>query len=228
MKKSISTVVALILILSMIPLRVFASDLSDSENDELIALACDIFPEYAYKIQNPPSLDQLFSATSARSIDDGFKIVLRETRNVSDSRQITYQEYANGAYSLTSLTTAYTIVRESYSGSGYSQYIVDIQVLHSYCPGAMYVTGFNYTLLSSSYDQINSFGTTNTSTVDTSLTGSRQYESANGPAYAIYEAIYDPADVSEAMEHVLWLSRLTVLVGDNGCTVTTDCELISD
>ena len=116
MKKSISTVVALILILSMIPLRVFASDLSDSENDELIALACDIFPEYAYKIQNPPSLDQLFSATSARSIDDGFKIVLRETRNVSDSRQITYQEYANGAYSLTSLTTAYTIVRESYSG----------------------------------------------------------------------------------------------------------------
>ena len=92
----------------------------------------------------------------------------------------------------------------------------------------MYITGLNYTLLSSSYDRINDFGTTNTSTVDTELTGKRQYESANGPAYAIYKATYDPADITEASQHLLWLSTLTVLVGNNGCTVTTDCELVSN
>lgn len=91
MKKLISICLALVMLLTAFPLNAFAAENTESEYDQLMALACEVFPEYASTITAAYS----DSLSRARSSAD-YSVVHSETRNVSDNESMTLALLASG------------------------------------------------------------------------------------------------------------------------------------
>ena len=53
MKKELSLTLALLLLLSTFPVYAMAAESPPSNHDDLIALACDVFPEYEEYLKKP-------------------------------------------------------------------------------------------------------------------------------------------------------------------------------
>ena len=101
MKRTFAIIHALAMLLTTAALPVHAIDTYSKERNEIIELACEVFPEYVSAIlwQNPTS------STYSRSAQD-FNIVHREVREVSDTESlgiallssgnavVTYTQYA--------------------------------------------------------------------------------------------------------------------------------------
>lgn len=189
----------------------------DLPGDDIFAIAADVFPEYASRIMNPTPPASVYS----RTVDSGNEVAIMETRNVSDTEQITYLEYADGTYSLA--FTATTYLNSSSSGSGYRFRSIDIQVNHSYIPGAMYIRNLTYTLVTGGYDQINSTGTTSGSTIGTSLSYYNSTESSSSPARAVYTGDF-PYPETSPMNGWVIRCNLYVEVGDDQCIITPYSE----
>lgn len=155
------------------------------------------------------------------SIDNqAYDVVISETRMVSDTERITYQEYSNGAYTL--VFDVLRNVTSSSSGSGYMTRTVDIFVSSSWGIGELVVTGFRYTLVQGAYDQINDPGSLDTSTVDASQDiYFRSSESATRPAFAQYYGDYS----SLANDTIVTRCTLTIEVGGDECIITATPSL---
>lgn len=91
MKRLISLVISAILLVNTFSLCASAAETSASERDELIALACNAFPEYASTIREGTSP---YSSPSRSASSD--QIVFSETRDVSENESITVSLYASG------------------------------------------------------------------------------------------------------------------------------------
>lgn len=92
MKKLLSLCLAAILLVTMLPVNVFAAETPLYTREDLIASACNVFPEYASKISNiVPS-----SSSEQRQILESKMLVKTETRKLNENEQITYNEYSDG------------------------------------------------------------------------------------------------------------------------------------
>lgn len=91
MKKLISICLALVILLTVFPMNAFAKENTDTEYDQLIELACEVFPEYASTINAANSN----SYSRARSSAD-YSVVHCETRSVSDQENLTLAQLASG------------------------------------------------------------------------------------------------------------------------------------
>lgn len=206
--KLCSLILSLLFILNSFPVSVSATSVDDID---IYKIAEEAFPEYADRIRNPVTLDVCSVSMDAQSND----VVICETRNVSDTERITYQEYANGTYTL--VFDVLTNVTSSSSGSGYMTRTVDIFVSSSLGIGELVITGFRYTLVQGGYDQINDYGTLYTSTVEASQDiYTRSSESASRPAFAQYYGDFP----SLANEHIATRCTLTIEVGGDECIIT--------
>ena len=87
MKKYISFFLCVVLLFGALPFQVSAAE-NTSTHDELIALACEVFPEYADILRNPPVV------VYARSSED--KVIFRETRDISDNHNVSIVIYQSG------------------------------------------------------------------------------------------------------------------------------------
>lgn len=87
MKKYISFFLCVVLLFGALPFQVSAAE-NTSTHDELIALACEAFPEYADILRNPPV------AVYAHSSED--KVIFRETRDISDNHNVSIAIYQSG------------------------------------------------------------------------------------------------------------------------------------
>lgn len=164
--------------------------------EKLDFLGCKIFPEHKEKILG--AVDT--GAPSAMNyMDDSNKVVLTETRSVSDSSEITYVEYANGATSLVFWDNIY--LNSSSSGSGYSSASYDISVDCSFSAEFVYIRNFEYTVQNSAYDVITNRGSSSSSTayMNSSLNYFKLREDANGPATAKYQATFTPSDSYQSL-----------------------------
>ncbi|MEE0111583.1 MAG: hypothetical protein UEP57_11985 [Oscillospiraceae bacterium] len=82
MKKIISVLVAFLMMLT-IPIHALAIETKTAEQEELFALACNVFPEYAAVIRGEETIK------SARSLDDDSnEIIYSCTRFISDSESV--------------------------------------------------------------------------------------------------------------------------------------------
>ena len=217
-RRLLAFVLAVLLVVGTLPVTANATDNRYTE-DEIYQLAADAFPEYADKILGRNTA----TAAYARSVPyDDFTTVFCETRQISETERVTYQEYANGENSV--IFSVDQVVQDSMSGSGYSYYVVDIFVLSSLGVVCLVISQFAYTLVSGAYDQINSFGSTNTSTVDAGqYLYTRDEEGPAGPAFVQYYGDFPPAAIGTVAVRCI----LTINVGGNQCTVTTSAELVS-
>ena len=87
MKKYISFFLCVVLLFGALPFQVSAAE-NTSTHDELIALACEAFQEYADILRNPPV------AVYAHSSED--KVIFRETRDISDNHNVSIAIYQSG------------------------------------------------------------------------------------------------------------------------------------
>ena len=152
MKKLLSLCLAALLLVSMLPVNVFASE--TSKHDELVALACDIFPEYANTILNKELI------TNSRSVLDR-ELVFTETRNISENEYLMYSEYSDNLSLLTYYNFEVELYDDGYvNGSAGRTLTFDIVATcaESGFLGDFTLNNVKFTLISSAYDQINSIG----------------------------------------------------------------------
>ena len=116
MRKIVSIFLSILLTFSVGINVVAAKTAEQNEHDELIKLACEVFPEYAEKIRNESPVT--YSAPNSESAD---AIVFSETRRVSDTESLSITQLARGALIITSSEVEYgkiSITDSSSSGVG--------------------------------------------------------------------------------------------------------------
>ena len=91
MKKAISICVVIMMLLTMLPVNVFAYDDKALTHNELISLACDVFPEYADAI----TWHNVNPYTLPRSVDP-YEVIYRETRQISDNESLNISLLSSG------------------------------------------------------------------------------------------------------------------------------------
>lgn len=216
--KKMSILFSILFFLGLFPTSVCASETKLTE-ETIYQIGAEVFPEYADKILSRSTTE----TAQTNSYLSGCSVTFSESRSVSENEEITYQEYENGTFSL--VLTAETILKSSSSGSGYRLFTVDITAVHSYLVGAMYINDFTYTIIQGANDQINSFGGTATSTIETELEYARAYEGTVGPATAIYLADYPHPNMGSQGDKIA-RCRVIVQVGEDEYNVSTSMELM--
>lgn len=188
MKKLFFLILSLILVVSMMPVSVVATE-STSERDELIARACEAFPEYEAIICNENT------STYSRSNIDNPEITFCETRSISEHERITYAQLSsNGAIIIDETVEAIELIETDSSISNFSAGVrgtLSYKVIctNEYYNGIFYLNDFEYTIYDSAYDWITNDGTmTCNDSVDCAFSqGSTVYqETANNAARASY------------------------------------------
>ena len=93
MKRLLSALAVMLLLLTMLPFSAVAVETETSERELLISLACKVFPEHATKI-----CSDIHSTTYGLNQRTNRKeLVVTETRSISENEQITYSEYSDGS-----------------------------------------------------------------------------------------------------------------------------------
>ena len=195
MKRILSWMLAVCFIISVTVYGVAADEITTEEtmtssmsDEEQDYLAATVFPEYADKILNPQV------RVGGNSVRSNIKVI-DETRKITDSEYLTYQEYADGREIV--VFRSEKIERSSTSGGGFTTYVVDFQVRHVGLPGSMYIAGFTYSIIydtgtTINFDRINDFGDS-VGTVSGTCREIRSQENSAGPANIIYTGNFEPA-----------------------------------
>lgn len=152
-RRLVSILIAIVMLFSSVPVA-FATNVIDDQQ-ELIDLACEIFPEYANKI-----LYQKALPPSVMRISD-VELVHSESRNVSNSKTLLYSEYSNGIILLTETENEPAEVKyvDITSGSSSTVYTINIKATCTDAYGTFNAENIKFTLISSAYDRIDSKGT---------------------------------------------------------------------
>lgn len=90
MRKVISVVLSVVLLLGTLPFHAAATDTTDIQK-ELINLACEAFPEYADIIQTPPVMEIMEAAKN-----ESDRVVYRGTRDISENSRVSITVYQSG------------------------------------------------------------------------------------------------------------------------------------
>ena len=157
MKKVISLCLAALMLMTVLPFSALAANANMSERDQLIALACDTFPEYASKIRGEGlSIDSVLRSTQSR------ELVIEETRSLSESESISYIEYSDGSVYLLDyyIIPEYFYVDSSSDSATSTLYTCQINISCNFNSGAYgHITDLKYIISYSGFDQITDVGT---------------------------------------------------------------------
>ena len=82
MKRIFAIILSLVMLLTTAALPVHAAEATTSEKEEIIALACQAFPEYVDIIRGNTVVNH------ARSTNQSVELVFSETRHISDNQYV--------------------------------------------------------------------------------------------------------------------------------------------
>lgn len=157
MKRVLSILLAAVLLFTMMPFAAFADESEASERDELLAQACEVFPEYASMIRGeyvaPQSLPQ----------DGGNEKLFEEHRDISDTTTMSIVGYMSGdVYVTTQTTSGYEI---TYSTSNVSSGVTGVRGFVSFratctnASGLFKLNDVQFQILYNASDYFMSYGT---------------------------------------------------------------------
>lgn len=184
MKKCLSLVLAMMLIVSMLPFKAYAMD----DARELKSMALELFPEYAEYIAIDPSA--VIQSTYSRGTPE---VVVCETRNYDENTSITYTQLSDGVVVLSSEEVSPVITDNSSSGgSGGTSYNVTLTATCTISDQVFKAKNIVYTVASQGYDLINSSGSLTSSTTYYAGLSSANYSetSSTNPAYLKFKVTY--------------------------------------
>lgn len=163
-----------------------SSQFTNYSYDELIAIACNAFPEHADKIHSPCSAPSNYTLSSSDA-------ELIETKSValSDTETVTYYEYAN---TMVFITYTDEFIRQTSSTNGNLTTVTGIvSVICNMSSDVFYISGFSYCINSAGYDSIVSAGQ-DLSSCDSSVYWQRDTETASQSACHRYIAVFESPD----------------------------------
>lgn len=117
MKKLLAVILSFVMLMSFAALPVHATGYATSEKEEILALACQAFPEYTDIIYGRVS-----SCQTRRNTNETPEIVFSETRSISDNQSISITYYSDGGALLASSTIKYEKTYEDVEQSGGTLY----------------------------------------------------------------------------------------------------------
>ena len=125
MRKLISVVMATLILLTM-PLNAFATgDDSTYTHEELIQLACDVFPEYTALIRGERNSTYALPKSS-----EGNDIIFTETRDVSDAETVSISLLSSGDVIIVSGVSSFDIEKQNSSVSTVGSDIIGSTTFH--------------------------------------------------------------------------------------------------
>ncbi len=215
MRKRLSLILATILLLTMVPYSTLAVE-DTSGRDELLALGCEVFPEYTDKIMSPNVTLSLGRSSTSNTRE----VVKSEVRAVSETENLTYTEYSDGLVLLTSVEFPVTVTTiDSETSSFSSNYTITIKATCSEASGYFQLSNVKYSIIRSAYDTITSEGTKSSS--------GKCWESSDGYYFNATETSSKKAFISYRLcwqfadyPGYVYNSLLTLEVGQNSASVT--------
>lgn len=220
-RRLLSVLLALVMLLTTAP-TVFATNEADVQQ-ELIDLACEVFPEYTNKILN----QRILPSSGMRSSD--MELVCSETRKVSDLQTVLYSEYSNGAILLTDITADPPNVTyvDIVNGSSSTVYTVNIRATCTGGYGSFTANNIKFSLISSAYDRIDSKGTHTIRSSTNEFEGVSLIDEDPNPSIVWNESASQNAKIEYKIAfkyatygYALCETHLTLIVGDNNYTVS--------
>lgn len=207
MKKTMSLFLAFVLIMSVVNTSVFASELENNagiapgySGEEVLALACAIWPEHADKLTTE-NISMVVG--TSRSLTD--EVIRTETYQISENESIQYVEYASG-FALAARGGWYE--GSHTSGSTYDTYQGNLTVASGI--SVSYLVNFTYRIYHSSYDKITNFGIFDNSFVSVYDHGKQSTETASSNAYYTYQVYFESTDGT-----LMGSAIANLTVGDN-------------
>ena len=174
-------------------------------HDELVEIALEVFPEHRYASEHKAR------SLSGQQCTELGTPISSETRNITDTEQITYTEYSSG-YSLYTYQVDLPINSAS-SGTGYSTVNTDIYVYSYLLTGILYIRELSFTHVQYGYDIISSVGSVANNTIQAYVGKYKLEENADGPAYVYYTGVFENSILSANV-----VATLAVYVGNDNMT----------
>lgn len=220
MRKLFAVCLTLIMLFNAISLTAFAEEvpledqlLADGEltKAEIVELTALAFPEYEDKIRDnsiPANASIL-----ARAIDT---VTFEETRSISDTTDVTYQELSSGA--TRSLVSYHRSITET-SGSGYKDCTMTVWVQHSWSTQTFFVNNFKFRINTgvNVYDKITSIGTMSGDVISKLFNTVNYNETASSNATASWNATFAISFLDVESTHTAYLQ---ISVGDDGYSIS--------
>lgn len=215
MKKAISLCLAMLLLIGMLPMGAIPASADEVEStrytrDEIVAITCAAFPEYATSFTSQ-------SVPEAMTCTEDDPVVISETREVSDNEMVTYVQYASGV--ALSLLTKYWKVTNSSTSGNVTTYTGTLDVVCTTSTKVFRVVNFRYKINTSGYDSIvNSFSNTGT-TATYKLAYKNLTETSSSKAYVWYEVKFEPEDYAA---YTTYAARIILYVGNDTLTISAN------
>lgn len=200
MKKQLAIFCAFLLLIAIIPQNAVAYENIDLSRDELIDLACDVFPEYAEIIQGKNALNTNLNRSSQSN-----ELVVYETRSISDQNTIFYMQYSDGvAYAGNLYCYPEVAVTNTSTGGGATACTCTITMTCNYSYEVFRAQNVKFTIVGQGNDMITDMGNISSSTTNRARYGTLKRTEDTGPAYAQYHIQfsidkvdgYTPAEVT--------------------------------
>ena len=213
MKKLLAILLSLVMVFTLVPLGVLASEAEESNHTTLVDKAVAAFPEYAERLLNPN-----YTSAYSRSATDRV-LVVKETRSISGTESITYAEYSDGVILLSDYDFTYdSSLDNSYHGSTSRNVVIDIEaacVLNGTTLGSFFLDNVSYILYygDNNFDCITSAGTGTRRDGCTSATCTlyKENEDLEGYATLSYKLAFRVSSSAGAIVE----SYLTLYVGED-------------
>ena len=197
MKRIISITIILALLVSMGSFSVSAIEVGPDAylvediqiREFALSKALEAFPEYASKIKGEHLIQNTAMLMSHSTTP---KVLVNETRMLSETEMVTYQEYDNGLVLTAFGFMAGKNVTDTSSGTGYSSTTMNIWLNYASADQTLLVNGVQYAHQQNNYGSITNKGYIDSSSDAGSMAVSayKRTGDANGPAYLEYQAIF--------------------------------------
>lgn len=161
-------------------------------HNAVMEITIQAFPEYETKIRGEHLTSDTAAPASASNSTP--KLLVNETRNISETMLVSYKEYDNGIVLTSIATTAGKNITSTHTGTGYKSTIMNIWLNVAGSTQVLNVNNVQFTYLQNSYGTIPDPGTVVESSSSPHHILRKIYVSqgsANTPATLEYQAGFD-------------------------------------
>lgn len=216
-EKIVSLFVSFVFLFMVLPVQTYAASSRDMDaRQEILAIACEAFPEYSNKILSTVADEQPERTLQNR------RLIVSESKEVTDSSVMIYSEYSDGLVLLTYYDFTYTSSINNHQIDGNKTYVdLTVRATSNDVPtGYFELRNVQFTLYGTAYDRITSPGSYVTSG-DCGVQERLTYianETASGKAKISYRLKWRLTNLPGG-----WInSTLTIEVGNNRYYITHD------
>lgn len=215
MKRFLCILLSLLLVATAIPYNVLAAETNTSERDELIELACEVFPEYEDTIRG--NITTTYNRSRANR-----SVLFNETRKISETQSLTYSQLSDGTAILSSSDYSFNYLTSDTdieSETNVIKVTLNVTVTCTASDGVFILSNVKYTTYKNTYDSITSKGSPSTNQFCMYDSHSYRYdETSTQSAFIYYRITFQLSEGSSMADGVQ--AGFTLSVRNDGMNIS--------